>query len=86
MIGSNSIAGEALRNFIERIERLEKEKRDLADDIKDVFAEAKSHGFDVKIMRELIRLRKMNHDARTERNSLLVTYAHAIGMQLEMDV
>ncbi|MDA5194876.1 DUF2312 domain-containing protein [Govanella unica] len=81
MTDVGGIAGEALRNFIERIERLEEEKKALADDIKDVFAESKAHGFDVKIMRQLIRLRKMEDDARKEMDALLDVYAHALGME-----
>lgn len=84
MIGSNSISGEALRSLIERVERLEEEKRGLSDDIKDVFAEAKAQGFDVKTMRELIRLRKMNVAYLNESRALLEIYAHAIGMQLDL--
>lgn len=75
------IAGEALRSFIERIERLEEEKKSLSDDVKDVYAEAKAHGFDVKIMRQLIRLRKMEDDARKEMETILDLYAHALGME-----
>lgn len=75
------IAGEALRNFIERIERLEEEKKGLSEDIKDVYSEAKSHGFDVKIMRQIIRLRKMEEDARKEQDALIDLYAHALGME-----
>lgn len=74
------IAAEALKNFIERIERLEEEKRGLSDDVKDVYAEAKSHGFDPKIMRQIIRLRKMEEDARKEQEALIDLYAHALGM------
>lgn len=81
MTDVGGIAGEALRNFIERVERLEEEKKALADDIKDVFAEAKAHGFDVKIMRQLIRLRKMEDDARKEMETILDLYAHALGME-----
>lgn len=74
------IAADALKSFIERIERLEDEKRGLSDDIKDVYAEAKSHGFDPKIMRQIIRLRKMEEDARKEQDALIDLYAHALGM------
>lgn len=68
------------------MERLEEEKRGLMDDIKDVFAEAKSTGYDTKILREIIRLRKMEAHARTERGALLATYAEALGLQLGFDL
>lgn len=79
-IGQNSVVGDALRSFIERIERLEEEKQGLSEDIKDVYSEAKSHGFDVKIMRQVIRLRKMEEDSRKEQEALIDTYLHALGM------
>jgi uncharacterized protein (UPF0335 family) len=74
------IAGERLRSFIERIERLEEEKRTLAADIKEVYAEAKGSGFDAKIMRQLIRLRRMDQDDLDEQESLLDVYKRALGM------
>jgi uncharacterized protein (UPF0335 family) len=74
------IAGERLRSFIERIERLEEEKRTLAADIKEVYAEAKGSGFDAKIMRQLIRLRRMDKDDLDEQESLLDVYKRALGM------
>ncbi len=74
------IAGERLRSFIDRIERLEEEKRALGEDIKEVYAEAKGVGFDVKIMRQLIRLRKMDQDDRDEQEALLDVYKRALGM------
>lgn len=80
-VDGRGIAAEALRNFIERIERLEEERKGLADDVKDVYAEAKSHGFDPKIMRQVIRLRKMEEDARKEQEALIDLYAHALGME-----
>lgn len=73
---------ERLRLLIERVERLEEEKKGIADDIKDVFAEAKAVGFDAKIMREIIRLRKMKPDDLRERNALLQVYADELGMDL----
>lgn len=81
-LGSNSGAAEQLRLFIERIERLGEEKQDIADDIKDVFAEAKGQGFDVKTMRSIVKLRKMERDSRIEQQHLLDTYAHALGLDL----
>jgi uncharacterized protein (UPF0335 family) len=74
------IAGERLKSFIERIERLEEEKRALAGDIKEVFAEAKGSGFDTKIMRQLIRLRRMDKDDLDEQETLLDIYKRALGM------
>lgn len=74
------ISGQQLRQYIERIERLEEEKRDIADNIKDAFAEAKANGFDVKIMRQVIRLRKMEESDRQEQETILDIYMHALGM------
>ena len=74
------IAGERLRSFIERIERLEEEKRTLAADIKEVYAEAKGNGFDAKIMRQLIRIRRMDKDDLDEQETLLDVYKRALGM------
>jgi uncharacterized protein (UPF0335 family) len=71
---SDSISAEQLRLFIERIERLEEEKKGIADDIKDVYAEAKSTGFDAKTMRTIVRLRKMEKHHRDEADMLLETY------------
>src|ERR1700692_1395974 len=74
------IAGERLRSFIERVERLEEERRTLAADIKEVYAEAKGSGFDAKIMRQIIRLRRMDKDDLDEQESLLDVYKRALGM------
>lgn len=74
------IAGDRLKSFIERIERLEEEKRALAEDIKEVFAEAKGTGFDTKIMRQIIRIRKMDKDELDEQETLLDVYKRALGM------
>lgn len=71
-----------LRLLIERVERLEAEKKDIADDIKDVYAEAKAVGFDVKIMREMVRMRKMKPDDLRERNHLINVYAAELGLDL----
>jgi uncharacterized protein (UPF0335 family) len=73
-------AGKRLKSLIERIERLEDEKSGLADDIKDIYGEAKAIGFDPKIMRKIIRLRKMEDQKRAEEEMLLETYKAAIGM------
>ena len=74
------IAGEQLRAFIERIERLEEEKKDVQEQIKEVFSEAKGTGFDVRIMRQLIKLRKLRDVDRSEQEELLEVYKAAIGM------
>jgi uncharacterized protein (UPF0335 family) len=77
---SDSISAEQLRLLIERIERLEEEKKGIADDIKDVYGEAKTTGFDAKIMRTIIRLRKMEKHQLDEQDALLDTYRAALGM------
>lgn len=78
---AGGVAGQRLRAFLERVERLEEEKSSLGDDVKDVYAEAKGVGFDVKIMRRLIKLRKMDVEKRREEDELLALYKAAIGMQ-----
>ena len=72
--------GARLRSFIERIERLEEDKAAVMEDMKEVFAEAKSDGFDVKIMRQILKIRKMDDADRAEQEALLETYMSAIGM------
>ena len=74
------IASDRLRSLIERIERLEEEKKALSEDIRDIYAEAKSAGFDVKIMRTIIKLRKMNAIDREEQQYLLDTYRKALDL------
>lgn len=74
------IAGERLKSFIERIERLQEERKALNEDIKEVFSEAKGTGFDTKIMRKLIAVRKMDKDDLDEEMTLMDVYARAIGM------
>ncbi len=83
---TDNISAEQLRLYIERIERLEEEKRGIADDIKDVFAEAKSTGFDIKGMRTIVRFRKMEKQKRDEEQMIVGTYAKALGMQLAFDI
>jgi uncharacterized protein (UPF0335 family) len=78
--GQGNIARDQLRAFIERIERLEEEKAATANDIKEVYAEAKGTGFDVKTMRKVVRLRKMDVQKRNEEELLLDTYLVALGM------
>ncbi|WP_174274755.1 DUF2312 domain-containing protein [Sphingomonas bacterium] len=74
------IAADQLRLFIERIERLEEEKKGMADDIRDVYSEAKGQGYDTKTMRAIVRLRKMEKNARDEAEALLDTYKAALGL------
>ena len=73
-------AKDQLKSIIERIERLEEEKKTLSDDIRDVYAEAKGNGFDVKALRTIIRLRKQDPNERQEEESILETYMNALGM------
>ena len=80
MADVGGVAGDRLRSFIERIERLEEEKATIAVDIREVYAEAKATGFDPKIMRQIIRLRKMESADRQEQEALLETYMTALGM------
>jgi len=79
-LGTGTAASGQLKSLIERIERLEEEKKAIGDDIKDVFAEAKGQGFDTKIMRQVIRLRKKDTAERQEEEALLDLYLHALGM------
>ncbi|HXQ65436.1 MAG: DUF2312 domain-containing protein [Alphaproteobacteria bacterium] len=74
------IAAEQLRSLVERIERLEDEKKALSDDIRDVYAQAKGGGFDLKVLRQIIRLRKLNSAERQEQETLLDVYKRALGM------
>ena len=75
------ISGGQLRSLVERIERLEEERGAIANDIREVYAEGKAAGFDLKIMRQVLRLRKMEKADRDEQGTLLDLYMHAIGMQ-----
>ena len=74
------VASDQLRLFIERIERLEEEKKGITDDIRDVYSEAKANGFDVKVMRQIVRLRKMEAHTRQEWEAVLETYKDALGL------
>jgi uncharacterized protein (UPF0335 family) len=78
MCGPDGVAGDRLRSFVERIERIDEDLKVMNDEKKDVFAEAKSEGFDVKILKEVIRLRKQDQNERDERDTLLDLYLHAI--------
>lgn len=77
-------ADEQLRLFIERIERLEEEKKGVGDDIRDTYSEAKSQGFDTKLMRKAIRLRKMSPNERAEAEAVLQVYCDALGIQMSL--
>ena len=76
-----NVAADQLRLLIERIERLEEEKKGIADDIKDVYGEAKSTGYDVKTIRAIVRLRKLERHVRQEAEALLETYKAALGIE-----
>jgi uncharacterized protein (UPF0335 family) len=77
---AHRFAKDQLKAFVERVERLEEEKKAIADDIRDVYAEAKGSGFDVKALRAIIRMRKEDVDERREHETILETYMHALGM------
>ena len=79
-MSEDNVAADQLRLFIERIERLEEEKRGIADDIKDVYAESKSNGYDTKTMRKVVALRRMESHQRQEADALLETYRTALGL------
>ena len=84
-IGHNSrFAKDQLKAFVERIERLEEEKKTISDDIRDVYAESKSNGFDVKALRAVIRLRKQEATERNEQQLILETYMIALGMLADL--
>ena len=73
-------AKDHLKAFVERVERLEEEKKAIADDVRDVYAEAKANGFDVKALRTVVKLRKLDLNERREQEAVLETYMHALGM------
>ena len=79
-MAEGNVAADQLRLFIERIERLEEEKKGIADDIRDVYAEAKSNGYDTKTMRKIVALRRMEAHVRQEADALLDTYRNALGL------
>ena len=79
-MSEGNVAADQLRLFIERIERLEEEKKGIADDVKDVYAEAKANGYDTKTMRAIVRLRRMETHVRQEADALLETYRNALGL------
>jgi uncharacterized protein (UPF0335 family) len=81
-IGHNSgvVANDQLRSIVERIENLESEKKVISDDIKDIYAESKGHGYDVKALRAIIRIRKQDVNERAEHETIVDTYQQALGM------
>lgn len=80
-IGHNSVNGDHLRAFVERIEKMESDKRVIADDIKDVYAEAKSTGFDAKMIRKIVAMRRVDEAKRREEEAILELYLAALGME-----
>ena len=81
MTDAGRVAGDRLKTIIERIERLEEEKRALSDDVREVYSEAKGAGFDVKVIRQVVRLRKMDATDRSEMEQILDVYKRALGME-----
>ena len=79
-MSEGNVAADQLRLFIERIERLEEEKKGIADDIRDVYSEAKANGYDTKTMRKVVALRKLETHVRQEADALLETYRTALGL------
>ena len=80
MSDAGAVARDQLRSFVERIERLEEEKKTIADDIKDVYGEAKANGYDTKVLRKVVAIRKQDQNDRLEQEAILDTYLHALGM------
>ena len=80
MAVEDSVSQDQLRAFIERIERMEEEKSAIAADIKEIYAEAKGNGFDTKILRQIVRIRKQDHNERMEQEAILELYMQALGM------
>jgi len=78
--GHNSFSKDQLRSIIERVERLEEDRKAIGDDIRDVYTEAKSGGWDVKALRTIVRMRRQDPDDRREAETVLETYMHALGM------
>jgi uncharacterized protein (UPF0335 family) len=79
-MSTNSVEAGQLKAFVERIERLEEEKKTISDDIKDVYAEAKGNGYDIKVMRKIVAIRKQDKDKRREEEEILDLYLSALGM------
>jgi uncharacterized protein (UPF0335 family) len=84
-ITTGGVESTKLKSYIERIEKLEEEKAAIAADVRDVFAEAKANGFDTKTMRQIVKLRKLNHNDRMEQEYMLDLYKRALGLETEYD-
>ena len=82
-VGHNVVAKDQLRAIVERIERLTEEKKTIADDISDVYSEAKGNGYDMKVLRKVIAIRKQDPAQRAEEQTIMETYLHALGMLAE---
>ncbi len=80
---TEGVARDQLRAFVERIERLEEERKAIADDIRDIYAEAKGNGFDTRVLRQVMRIRKQDQHERAEQEAILDLYLHALGMAPE---
>jgi uncharacterized protein (UPF0335 family) len=78
--GHNSVAKDQIKSIIERVERMEEEKKTISEDIRDIYAEAKGNGLDVKALRTIVRMRKQDPNDRAEQEAILETYMHALGM------
>lgn len=85
-LGMSEASDDRLKLLIERIERLEEEKKGIAEDIRDVYAEAKAVGYDPKIMRKVVQIRKMKPQDRSEQQIVLDTYLSALGMSMALDL
>lgn len=81
-MATEGVAQDQLRAFVERIERMEEEKKAIADDIKEIYAEAKGNGFDTKVLRQVIRIRKQDRSERLEQEAILELYMAALGMAM----
>ena len=85
MVNVGGVAGDALKQYIEKVERLEREKAEVAEHIRETFAEAKGNGFEPKVMRQIVKERKMDQNELDEQETLLMMYKRALGMLPELD-
>jgi uncharacterized protein (UPF0335 family) len=81
-MADDSVAQDQLKAFVERIERMEEEKAAIASDIRDIYAEAKGNGFDTKVLRQVVKIRKQDHSERMEQEAILELYLQALGMAM----
>ncbi len=84
-MADTGVARDQLRAFVERIERMEEEKKSITDDIKEIYAEAKGMGYDTKVLRQVVRIRKQDQHERAEQEAILDLYLHALGMAPEIE-